>query len=83
MNAHEYCQGTNVRFVSWAEAQTMIYLKISLSDFFTVFSARCRSWYVLVLLLLLLFLPFLLTGGTLSFLAPLLLLWGCCGTQVL
>ena len=82
MNAHEYCQGTNVRFVSWAEAQTMIYLKISLSDFFTVFSARCRSWYVLVLLLLL-FLPFLLTGGTLSFLAPLLLLWGCCGTQVL
>ena len=35
-----------VRYVSWGEAQTMIYLKISLSDFFTVFAARCRSWYV-------------------------------------
>jgi hypothetical protein len=34
------------RFVSWGEAQTMIYLKISLSDFFTVFAARCRSWCV-------------------------------------
>ena len=32
------------RFVSWGEAQTMVYLKISLSDFFTVFAARCRSW---------------------------------------
>ncbi len=32
------------RFVSWGQAQTMIYLKISLSDFFTVFAARCRSW---------------------------------------
>jgi hypothetical protein len=34
------------RYVSWGEAQTMLYLKISLSDFFTVFSARCKSWYV-------------------------------------
>jgi hypothetical protein len=35
-----------VRFVSWGEAQTLVYLKISLSDFFTVFAARCRSWCV-------------------------------------
>jgi H+-transporting ATPase len=41
------CQsGKKVRYVSWGEVQTMIYLKISLSDFFTVFAARCRSWCV-------------------------------------
>lgn len=34
-----------IRFVSWGEAQTIMYLKISLSDFFTVFSARTRSWF--------------------------------------
>jgi len=37
-------EGVNVidNYVSWGEMQTMIYLKISLSDFFTVFAARCR-----------------------------------------
>ncbi len=43
-NAHPYCAVDKVRFVSWGETQTMVYLKISLSDFFTVFAARCRSW---------------------------------------
>jgi H+-transporting ATPase len=32
-------------YVRWSEAQTMIYLKISLSDFLTLFSARTRTWF--------------------------------------
>ena len=48
MNGAPWCDmnygAQAVRYVSWGEAQTIIYLKISLSDFFTVFSARCRSW---------------------------------------
>lgn len=35
-----------LRFISWGEVQTMMYLKISLSDFFTVFAARTRSWFL-------------------------------------
>jgi len=31
--------------VTWGEVQTMMYLKISLSDFLTVFAARTRSWF--------------------------------------
>ncbi len=43
-NANDWscCEGVQGRFVSWGEMQTMMYLKISLSDFFTVFAARCR-----------------------------------------
>ena len=32
-------------YVLWGEAQTMIYLKISLSDFLTLFAARTRTWF--------------------------------------
>jgi len=32
-------------YIRWSEAQTMIYLKISLSDFLTLFSARTRTWF--------------------------------------
>ena len=32
-------------FILWQEARTMIYLKISLSDFLTLFSARTRVWF--------------------------------------
>ena len=32
-------------YIRWDEAQTMIYLKISLSDFLTLFSARTRTWF--------------------------------------
>ena len=32
-------------YILWPEAQTMIYLKISLSDFLTLFSARTRTWF--------------------------------------
>ncbi len=45
VNEDPRCQYAVDRYVNWGEAQTMIYLKISLSDFFTVFAARCRSWY--------------------------------------
>jgi hypothetical protein len=38
--------GSNGRdYVIFAEAQTLIYLKISLSDFLTLFSARTRTWF--------------------------------------
>ena len=40
------CSQTMIRYVSWSELQTIIYLKISLSDFLTVFAARCRYWCV-------------------------------------
>ena len=44
VNSNPCCQVPEAmdRYVSWGEMQTMIYLKISLSDFFTVFAARCR-----------------------------------------
>lgn len=42
-----------LRYVSWGEAQTMVYLKISLSDFLTLFASRTRFWYGSLLLLLL------------------------------
>ena len=32
-------------YVIFAEAQTLLYLKISLSDFLTLFSARTRTWF--------------------------------------
>ena len=32
-------------YVVFAEAQTLLYLKISLSDFLTLFSARTRTWF--------------------------------------
>jgi H+-transporting ATPase len=32
-------------YILWSEAQTMIYLKISLSDFLTLFAARTRTWF--------------------------------------
>ena len=38
------CSHTLLRYVSWGELQTILYLKISLSDFLTVFAARCRYW---------------------------------------
>ena len=38
--------GSNGRdYVIFAEAQTLMYLKISLSDFLTLFSARTRTWF--------------------------------------
>lgn len=45
-NTNPCCDGVKGRYVSWGEMQTMMYLKISLSDFFTVFAARCRWAYV-------------------------------------
>jgi H+-transporting ATPase len=36
-------QGRN--YVRWYEARTMMYLKISISDFLTLFSARTRTWF--------------------------------------
>ena len=42
VNENLCCSNVKERYVSWGEMQTMIYLKISLSDFFTVFAARCR-----------------------------------------
>jgi hypothetical protein len=32
-------------YILWSEAQTMVYLKISLSDFLTLFAARTRTWF--------------------------------------
>jgi H+-transporting ATPase len=32
-------------YILWQEAQTMIYLKISISDFLTLFAARTRVWF--------------------------------------
>ena len=32
-------------YVRWQEARTMMYLKISISDFLTLFSARTRVWF--------------------------------------
>jgi len=38
--------GSNGRnYVTWFEARTMIYLKVSVSDFLTLFSARTRTWF--------------------------------------
>jgi hypothetical protein len=45
-NSHVCCSDVKGRYVGWGEMQTMMYLKISLSDFFTVFAARCRWAYV-------------------------------------
>jgi len=42
VNDNPCCSNVHDRYVSWGEMQTMMYLKISLSDFFTVFAARCR-----------------------------------------
>jgi hypothetical protein len=32
-------------YVLWADAQTMMYLKISISDFLTLFAGRTRTWF--------------------------------------
>jgi len=32
-------------YVTWMEARTIMYLKISISDFLTLFSARTRTWF--------------------------------------
>jgi H+-transporting ATPase len=32
-------------YVQWMEARTIMYLKISISDFLTLFSARTRTWF--------------------------------------
>ena len=32
-------------YVTWSEARTIMYLKISISDFLTLFSARTRTWF--------------------------------------
>jgi H+-transporting ATPase len=37
--------GGNKEYVVWMEARTIMYLKISISDFLTLFSARTRVWF--------------------------------------
>jgi H+-transporting ATPase len=37
--------GENGLYVTWMEARTIMYLKISISDFLTLFSARTRTWF--------------------------------------
>ena len=38
--------GSNGRdYVTWYEIRTIIYLKVSVSDFLTLFSARTRTWF--------------------------------------
>jgi len=37
--------GATRYFVTFGEAQTLLYLKVSLSDFLTVFAARTRYWF--------------------------------------
>ena len=32
-------------YITWLELKTIIYLKISISDFLTLFAARSRSWF--------------------------------------
>ena len=32
-------------YVTWYELRTMLYLKVSISDFLTLFSARTRTWF--------------------------------------
>ena len=48
VNAYAGCQtaAASTRYVSWSELQTMLFLKIVLSDTLTILSARCRGWYV-------------------------------------
>lgn len=41
----EHHNSSHLRFIDFGTVQTLIYLKISLSDFLTVFSARTRSWF--------------------------------------
>jgi len=44
--SHSYDDnGTTRYFVTFGEAQTLLYLKVSLSDFLTVFAARTRYWF--------------------------------------
>lgn len=47
INGREECkiEGARLRHVTWGEAQTLVYLKISLSDFLTLFSSRVRGWF--------------------------------------
>jgi len=49
VNSDPSCQGAAslVRYVSYGETQTMVYLQISLAGFFTLFAARCRQWFFL------------------------------------
>ena len=42
INANLACD--SVRYVSWGELLTMIYLQLSLADFLTLYCARCLSW---------------------------------------
>ena len=37
--------GAGGLYVTWMEARTIMYLKISISDFLTLFSARTRVWF--------------------------------------
>lgn len=37
--------GNTGQYVQWMEARTIMYLKISISDFLTLFSARTRTWF--------------------------------------
>lgn len=32
-------------YLTWTELKTILYLKISISDFLTLFSARSRGWF--------------------------------------
>jgi H+-transporting ATPase len=32
-------------YITWNELRTLIYLKVSISDFLTLFSARTRTWF--------------------------------------
>ncbi len=35
-----------LRYVSWGELQTMVFLQLGISNFLALLSARTRSWYV-------------------------------------
>jgi H+-transporting ATPase len=37
--------GSATNYVTWYELRTIIYLKVSISDFLTLFSARTRTWF--------------------------------------
>jgi H+-transporting ATPase len=37
--------GSGGGYVTWMEARTIMYLKISISDFLTLFAARTRTWF--------------------------------------
>jgi len=43
--AYRFIGSNNQPFLTWFEVRTIIYLKVSISDFLTLFSARTRGWF--------------------------------------